>query len=249
MPKPSTTSAWTTQVRPFPQTEPVTTQIIYPQTPTNKSKKTKVPDAPLTPHGRQQARSLSPQLSRLNLQSQPDLVVSSPLTRTLQTTLLAWEPAIHRLGGVAKIICLPQAQEVNDFPCDTGRSRSELEAEPEFKGLDFSPLTPEWVGKKGFWAPQNVAERARWVRKWLWERPEETIVVVAHGDVLRWITGSPHGASGYAWRNGEVRVFGFESEAGGEVGKEGGFWLDEGGVVGAVGGYGVTSTEMDLIWG
>ncbi|KAK3044224.1 hypothetical protein LTS18_001848, partial [Coniosporium uncinatum] len=45
-----------------------------------------VPDAPLTPLGRKQAASLAPQIP--SLQSQADLIVTSPLKRTLQTTLL-----------------------------------------------------------------------------------------------------------------------------------------------------------------
>lgn len=71
-----------------------------------------VPDAPLTPLGKKQAATLAPQVKELA--KEVDLVASSPLKRTLQTTKLGWAPAVERLGGLAKVACLPQAQECND---------------------------------------------------------------------------------------------------------------------------------------
>ena len=55
--------------------------------------------------------------------------------------------------------------------------REVLEADPEFAGLDFSGLEPDWISKKGIYDPDNVAERAKGVRKWLRARPEKRIVV------------------------------------------------------------------------
>jgi hypothetical protein len=86
-----------------------------------------------------------------------------------------------RLGD--KVTLLTELQEVNDHPCDTGSSREDLEANPEFAGLDFSPLSDApathgvaWTSKKGIYDPKNVLERAKWVRKWLRNR-EETVIV------------------------------------------------------------------------
>lgn len=73
-----------------------------------------VPDAPLTPLGKKQAASLAPQVRKLA--SEVDLVVTSPLQRTLQTTKLGWGEAVKRLG-IQNVICLPQAQECNGHPC------------------------------------------------------------------------------------------------------------------------------------
>ena len=70
-------------------------------------------DARLTDQGRKQASSL---VSRVpELQKAADLIVTSPLQRTLQTTLLGWAPAVKRLG-LENVICLPEVQECNDFP-------------------------------------------------------------------------------------------------------------------------------------
>jgi len=64
--------------------------------------------------GKKQAASLAPQVRQLA--SEVDLVVTSPLKRTLQTTKLGWGEAVKRLG-IQNVICLPQAQECNGHPC------------------------------------------------------------------------------------------------------------------------------------
>ncbi|KAK3117001.1 hypothetical protein LTR53_002083 [Teratosphaeriaceae sp. CCFEE 6253] len=199
-------------------------------------------DAPLTPLGIKQAASLAPKVA--HLQAEVDLLVTSPLTRTIQTTRRGWAPALQRLG-LANVILFPQAQEVNDYPCDTGRPRAEIEGEAEFAGFDLAPLTDDWTSKRGFWADddETVAERARWVRRWLRARPEKTIVLVAHGDILRRITAGPGGPSGYGWNNAEARIFRFDPES---VDTKDCF-LDEKGVVAASGGYDLTSTEADMM--
>jgi hypothetical protein len=109
------------------------------------------------------------------------------------------------------------------------QAREELEADPEYAGLDLSDLKPDWTSKKGFYAPDvpSLQARARWNRRWLRERPEKEIVVVAHGDCLRYITegynsGKPWANTGKhaahipphttQWLNPEVRVYTFASE-------------------------------------
>lgn len=132
-------------------------------------------------------------------------------------------------------------------PCDTGSSKEVLEANPEFASFNLSNLPPDWTSKKGFWAPdpQSVAARARWVRHFLLERPEETIVLVAHGDILRQITADQKGPGTHAWRNAEVRLHTFDQEAVGK-GRDGEAWLRLEGTESVAGGYGMTSSEMDF---
>ncbi|KAK3056636.1 hypothetical protein LTR09_002429 [Extremus antarcticus] len=190
-----------------------------------------IPDAPLTPLGRKQASSLAHTIPS-HLQTRVDLLVSSPLKRTLQTTLLGWNPVVQRLGK-ENIICLPEAQECNDHPCDTGSSRQELEANPEFECLNLERLTEDWT---------IIAERAMKVRQFLREREEEEIVVVAHGDILRQITATVDGPGTYSWRNAEMRVYRFDS---GSVESED-CWLTLEEVVEVTGGFAPTSTEMDI---
>lgn len=139
--------------------------------------------------------------------------MTSPLKRTLQTTLLGWGPAVKRLG-IENVICHPGAQECNDFPCDKGVPRKELEQISEFAGFNFDMLTPDWTSKEGFYAPDRDAifRRARSVRQYIRERSEKEIVLVAHGDFLRQITGDKERPSDYMWKNAEVRVFRFDPE-------------------------------------
>ena len=84
-----------------------------------------------------------------------------------------------------------------------------LEADPEFAGLDLSSLTPDWNSKQGFYAATETAirARARWMRRWLRARPERRIVVVSHGDFLRYITKGENNHE--AWANVEMREYTF----------------------------------------
>lgn len=120
-----------------------------------------------------------------------------------------------------------------------------LESDQEFAGFNLSSLTPDWIGKRGFYAADaaSIANRARWVRQWLRERPEKTIVLVAHGDILRQITAGPGGPSTYMWKNAEARIYRFDEAS---VNTDDCF-LDERDIVAVAGGYAPTSTEMDLV--
>ncbi|KAI0161132.1 histidine phosphatase superfamily [Hypoxylon sp. FL1284] len=202
-----------------------------------------IPDAPLTPLGKKQAASLARQIPAL--QQEVELVVSSPLRRTLQTTTLGWGPAVSRLGGPQTVVLLPAAQECNALPCDTGSPREALAADPEFAVFDLAPLAPDWTSKRGFYAPDEaaLARRARAVRRFLRDRPETAIALVAHGDILRRITARPgDGPSVYLWKNAEVRVFEFDPE----YVESDECWLFQRDDVAAAGGYGPTSTELEI---
>ncbi len=69
-----------------------------------------VPDAPLTPLGKQQTTQLAADSRVDAVRSEIEVVISSPLKRTLQTTKLGWRETVDRLGGLGKVVCLPQLQ-------------------------------------------------------------------------------------------------------------------------------------------
>ncbi|TFK88078.1 phosphoglycerate mutase-like protein [Polyporus arcularius HHB13444] len=180
-------------------------------------------DAPLTHRGRQQAAQLN-QATKDTTQAVAELLVTSGLRRTLSTTVVGYAELRKRLEAEGKrIVVLPQLQEVNNLPCDTGSAREVLEADPEFAGIDFSTLTPDWTSKAGFYAAteEAIAARARWVRKWLRARPEQHIVVVSHGDCLRYITKGRN--THEPWANVEVREYTFAVEEAED--KDGEAWL------------------------
>jgi len=113
-----------------------------------------IADALLTPLGEKQAQRLG--LVTPELQSTVELIISSPLRRTLQTTEAGYKDAIERLNGHANVLCLPQLQECNDVPCDTGSHRSVLEAQEAFAKFNLEHLTPDWTSKQGFYAADCI---------------------------------------------------------------------------------------------
>lgn len=51
--------------------------------------------------------------------------------------------------------------------------------------IAWEMIDPVFPGKEGIYRVENdvLTERARQARKWLWERNEEHVVAVLHGDV------------------------------------------------------------------
>ncbi|GAA5841034.1 hypothetical protein JCM3766R1_006643 [Sporobolomyces carnicolor] len=200
----------------------MTSKILYltrhAQAEHNVAEDYSIPDAPLTKLGREQSAQLRKDTEGTWTKN-VDLLVSSPLKRPMQTFIIGYAPLRERLEKDNKpVVLLPELQEVNALPCDTGSSRKILEADPEFQGLDFSNLDSaparhdgnDWTSKKGFFSPEQVGERAKWVRNWLRDRQEERIVVVAHGDILRCLTEGRQTAT--PWANAEVRAYRFKSD-------------------------------------
>lgn len=73
-------------------------------------------------------------------------------------------------------------------------------------GLDFSTLQPGYASNEGIYHEDRIAERAREVRLWLRNRPEREIVLVAHGDILRWIVDERHSSRVSLPRQGRLRA-------------------------------------------
>lgn len=141
-------------------------------------------DPALTPHGENQCLELQ---SKFPYHESVDLLVCSPLQRTIQTTLLAFEPELSR--GV-QCIALPEVQETSDLPCDTGSNVATLKEKFKNKPVDLSLLSEDWDSKTGKWAPRQEAieRRCRDARKWLKTRDGKAIVVVTHGGLLHYLT-------------------------------------------------------------
>ena len=151
-------------------------------------------DPRLTKVGEQQCRDL---LAAFPHHKSVELLVTSPLRRTVYTTLISFEPVLEK--GV-QIIALPEAQETSDVPCDTGSGPSVLHAEMSGLPLDLSLVHDGWNNKVGKWAPTSEAiiARAKEARKWLKERPEKEIVLVTHGGYLHYFTEDWSDSSLYA---------------------------------------------------
>lgn len=153
-------------------------------------------DAPLTAEGRSQITSLQNQNLIAALEPKPEVVLTSPLTRCLQTAQLAFSNSNSK-GNIIKIVAVPLLRERLMLSSEVGRSREVLSA--EFPNIDFSLLPPQG----DWWFPQvpgnadNIIsepkevyiERMKELGKYLVEREEVCIAVVAHWGVLNYLTG------------------------------------------------------------
>lgn len=138
-------------------------------------------DPGLTPAGREQAAQL--ELSGA-LRVGAELVVSSPMRRTLETAQIA----VPAAPGVARV-ATHLVQEIGTSNADTGRPPSELRAEFG-EAFDLSELEEMWFVKPSPWCKQrrialDDGVRALVARKeafalWLASRPETRIIVVTH---------------------------------------------------------------------
>lgn len=140
-------------------------------------------DAPLTNLGKEQAKTVKLPTSKSNF----DLVVSSPLSRALQTADAVY-PSTITADNAGKRVCCEHFREVNgDLLNAKRRNRSALEK--LFPSWDFSHLSTE---EDYLWTPEMegfsaVAERGYLGLDWLMKRPEESILLVAHGGILRYL--------------------------------------------------------------
>lgn len=138
-------------------------------------------DARLAERGHEQVRLAAAAIPNLGI----ELVVTSPLTRAIQTVL-----GIFDGTPLPPVLVDARVRERLGDMCDIGRSPAEL-AE-EYPNLDFAHLPERWwydgpLDARGVpmepWP--EVEARARQFGDWLRSRPEATILVVSHFGLLR----------------------------------------------------------------
>ena len=143
-------------------------------------------DPLLTPLGISQCEALA---SSFPFTDRIDLIVASPLKRTIYTALHTFASLLAQNPHM-RVVALPEIQETSDLPCDTGSDIEELRREFKGKPVDLSLVTEGWNSKKGPWAPEadEINERGRQARVWLRERKGSNIAVVTHGGFLHYFT-------------------------------------------------------------
>ena len=141
-----------------------------------------IPDARLAKRGREQVRAAAAEVHRLGI----ELVVTSPLTRTIETALGLFEGA----SSMPVFLVEPLLRERLGDSCDIGRPPAELAA--EFPALDFAHLDDPWwyqgePDERGIpIEPRDQFERrAAAFESWLRSRTEQSILVVSHRGFLR----------------------------------------------------------------
>ena len=145
-------------------------------------------DARLTDRGQRQVAA-----ARRALRGTPfDLVVTSPLTRALQTTAGIFAEHPSRPEILVEVL----HRECQESSCDIGRAASVLAHEfPDFR-IDHLPET--WWYAEGEADPrgfhieprQMFDARVAGFRDWLTARPERAIAVVGHATFFYHLTGS-----------------------------------------------------------
>lgn len=187
---------------------------------------THISDPDLTPLGEQQCSSLR----EISLAEQPkiSLVVASPLSRTLNTAFLAFQPALSNGRCPPRILAIPSAQETSNLHCDIGREPSVLESHCIQRGwpVDLSLVEEGWTKKtaQSKYSPACSAIRSRaketrcFLRRKLRELVEAgvedpEIVLVSHGQFLHYLTDDWEDCAkfmGTGWGNCEMRTYFFE---------------------------------------
>ncbi|KAK9851632.1 histidine phosphatase superfamily [Penicillium brevicompactum] len=159
-----------------------------------------VRDPQITDKGKAQCAKLRDEfLDHANV----ELIVASPLRRTIYTALEAFAPVFEGRKDL-KLILNADLQEASDFPCDIGSDVANLRKEFE-EGSQTGRYHP---------GREAVSARAREARLWLKARPEKEIVVVAHGGLMHFLNGDwedccKNEATG--WDNAEYRTYEFDT--------------------------------------
>lgn len=203
-------------------------------------------DSPLGPTGERQVDQLKERLQRLlrgdsnaakelslsdehcGFLAELDLIVTSPLTRALQTMDKGLYPNV---GDNIPVVAVPQAAERLFLVSDLGKTRRELKA--TYKYVDFDTAFPGHVGEEDTWhyvpSEEDIESYIEWrpngegqvyaclgegehqfnrrmeeLLQWLDSRPERNIAVVCHGGVILWFLGE-------ILDNCDIRVVDFEN--------------------------------------
>ncbi len=156
-------------------------------------------DAPLSGLGHRQvegARALALSLA-------VDLVVTSPLTRAIET-------AIGLFGQSAPMVVTPLHREKLSNGCDIGRDPAALSA--AFPALDFGHLPACWWydhperDPRGFAVEpvEALTGRVRTFRDWLLALPQRSVAIVGHGMFFKHLTGTMfENCTIMTWRPGD----------------------------------------------
>jgi len=160
-------------------------------------------DPPLTANGTAQAAQL---VSAFPNPGSIAVILSSPLTRAIQTTLAAFPHVLDRryypgksgagVDGGVELVLDPDLQERSALPCDTGSKVAILKE--EFPGLEVGELGEEWLVKEGEYSAEDraVEDRARRARQRLGRLVEgldrnnnaDVVVVVTHGVFMKFLS-------------------------------------------------------------
>lgn len=137
-------------------------------------------DARITSHGKEQALRAQKKFKNIDF----DLMLCSPLTRTLQTFSLIFP------NPISNTIVLPLAREHLDHSCDVGRQPSILQK--EFPYFNFDEVKEFWwnndkhidLKEINCESIEDLDKRVLRFKKWIQKRSENKIALVSHGTFI-----------------------------------------------------------------
>ena len=142
-------------------------------------------DAKITNIGKEQALNLQKKLKYIDF----DLMICSPLTRTLETFSLIFPKYINNA------VILPFVREHALKSSEVGRQPAVLK--DEFPDFNFDKLKNYWwnnnipIDEKAisFESLDNLDKRVLKFKKWIQKRPEKRIALISHGTFISRIIG------------------------------------------------------------
>mmetsp|Transcript_23369 Transcript_23369/g.32742 ORF Transcript_23369/g.32742 Transcript_23369/m.32742 type:complete len:382 (+) Transcript_23369:296-1441(+) len=169
-------------------------------------------DARLTPKGEKQCAYQASSVASMMSSCQPDLLVTSTLTRCIQTALLSFPHLIDNHNSsnnnnnhnqeMIPFLAHEDIRETVNYACDRRRQITEIAT--EFPMVDFSAIPHEhdeiWSSYEERLGPSHntaresvelhkVADRGRSFFQWIQSRKEQEIVICTHSAFMRCIFG------------------------------------------------------------
>ncbi|KAJ7481031.1 histidine phosphatase superfamily [Mycena galericulata] len=141
-------------------------------------------DPPLTEQGFAEAGAVS-------LNFRPDLIICSPMVRTIQTAMSAFPDLLDQPSSATILEIWPDLREAHDAVCNLGVSRAKLSA--AFPGVDLSHCSEEWDYEEH--SDEAAALRAERVRTALAQRPEQNILLISHRVFIDCLVAGPQFAN------------------------------------------------------
>ena len=140
-------------------------------------------DPGLTPNGITQCENLKTYIANNKIMDKIDLIVVSPLDRTLETCANIIDV---RTQTNIKIISLDEIREQINQPCHKRKYIEEKKR--KYKFVNFNKITDneDLMYKKfnGQEPKTNVISRCEWFVNWLKNRKEKNIMIITHGNFL-----------------------------------------------------------------
>lgn len=174
----------------------------------NVSNDWSIHDPPLSELGEGQCLELQESLKASKIGNEVDLIVVSPMWRTLQTATIGLDYLIQQQTPV---LLDANWQENCDKPCDTGSPTSVLEK--DFPQYDFTKVDPSYPDKTTnlstnpyAFTKKAILARGQTCLRDLYSRPEKVIAVVSHSGFLR------TAVSNRMFFNADWRVFEYDDE-------------------------------------